>query len=65
MDVHCWGTHILIGCIYDTIRPPQEVEVLALCIPGTWHIETVSDHFMSYQTPEWFLEMVLPFLQGS
>jgi len=29
------------------------------------HVETVSSYFMQHQTPELFLEMVLPCLQGS
>jgi 3-oxoadipate enol-lactonase len=56
---------LVIGCTYDTIRPPQEVEVLARCIPGARYVEVASGHFMPHQTPELFLETVLPFLQGA
>jgi 3-oxoadipate enol-lactonase len=55
---------LVIGCTYDTIRPPQEVEVIARCIPGARYVETASGHFMPHQTPELFLETALPFLQG-
>jgi 3-oxoadipate enol-lactonase len=53
---------LVIGCTYDTIRPPQEVEVIARCIPGARYVEAASGHFMPHQTPELFLETALPFL---
>jgi 3-oxoadipate enol-lactonase len=54
---------LVIGCTYDTIRPPHEVEAIARQIPGARYVETASGHFMPHQTPELFLETVLPFLQ--
>jgi 3-oxoadipate enol-lactonase len=54
---------LVIGCTYDTIRPPQEVEAIARQIPSARYIEIASGHFMPHQTPELFLETVLPFLQ--
>ena len=54
---------LLIGCTYDTIRPPPEVELIARQIPGAQYVETASGHFMPHQTPELFVETVLPFLQ--
>ena len=56
---------LVIGCTYDTIRPPHEVEAIARQIPGARYVETASGHFMPHQTPELFLETVLPFLQKS
>jgi 3-oxoadipate enol-lactonase len=56
---------LVIGCTYDTIRPPHEVEPIARQIPGARYIETASGHFMPHQTPKLFLETVLPFLQES
>jgi 3-oxoadipate enol-lactonase len=56
---------LVIGCTYDTIRPPHEVESIARQIPGARYLETASGHFMPHQTPELFLETVLPFLQES
>jgi 3-oxoadipate enol-lactonase len=56
---------LVIGCTYDTIRPPQEVEPIARQIPGARYVETASGHFMPHQTPELFLETVLPFLHES
>jgi 3-oxoadipate enol-lactonase len=56
---------LVIGCTYDTIRPPQEVESIARQIPGARYVEIASGHFMPHQTPELFVETVLPFLQES
>jgi 3-oxoadipate enol-lactonase len=56
---------LAVGCTYDTIRPPHEVELIAWQIPGARYVETASGHFMPHQTPELFLETVLPFLQES
>jgi pimeloyl-ACP methyl ester carboxylesterase len=39
------------------------VEAIARQIPGARYVETASGHFMPHQTPELFLETVLPFLQ--
>lgn len=56
---------LVIGCTYDTIRPPQEVELIARQIPGARYVEAASGHFMPHQTPELFVETVLAFLQTS
>lgn len=53
---------LVIGCTYDTIRPAHEVEAIARQIPSARYIEIASGHFMPHQTPELFLETVLPFL---
>ena len=55
---------LVIGCVYDGIRPPGEVEPIAHQIPGATYVEAESGHFMPHQTPELFVDMVLPFLQG-
>lgn len=55
---------LVIGCTYDTIRPPQEVKLIAQEIPWAQYVEVASGHFMPHQTPELFLETVLPFLQA-
>lgn len=54
---------LVIGCLYDTIRPPQEVEPIARQIPGATYVEAESGHFMPHQTPELFLDMALSFLK--
>jgi 3-oxoadipate enol-lactonase len=55
---------LMIGCTYDVFRPPHEAKALAGLIPGARYVEIASGHFMPHQTPELFLETVLPFLQG-
>jgi 3-oxoadipate enol-lactonase len=55
---------LVIGCVYDGIRPPSEVEPIARQIPGATYIEAESGHFMPHQTPELFVATVLPFLRG-
>ena len=54
---------LVIGCTYDTIRPPQGVEAIARQMPNAHYIEVASGHFMPHQTPELFIETVLPFLK--
>ena len=54
---------LVIGCTYDTLRPPPEVKSIAEQIPGAQYVEIASGHFMPHQTPELFIETVLPFLQ--
>ena len=56
---------LVLGCTYDTIRPPPEVKEIARQIPGAQYVEAASGHFMPHQTPELFVDMVLPFLQGA
>jgi 3-oxoadipate enol-lactonase len=56
---------LVIGCTYDTIRPPQGVEAIAGQIPNARYVEIASGHFMPHQTPELFIKTVLPFLQES
>lgn len=56
---------LVIGCTYDSIRPPQEVEPIARQIPAAQYIEVASGHFMPHQTPELFVETVLPFLKAT
>jgi 3-oxoadipate enol-lactonase len=61
---HITAPTLVLGCTYDTIRPPQEVKPIADAIPGAQYVEVASGHFMPHQTPELFVETVLPFLQA-
>jgi 3-oxoadipate enol-lactonase len=56
---------LVIGCTYDTIRPPQGVEAIARQIPNARYVEIASGHFMPHQTPDLCIETVLPFLLES
>jgi 3-oxoadipate enol-lactonase len=40
------------------------VKALASQIPGARYVEVPSGHFMPHQTPELFLDTVLPFLRA-
>ena len=54
---------LLIGCTYDSLRPPHDVARIAQQIAGARYVEAASGHFMPHQSPELFLETVLPFLR--
>jgi 3-oxoadipate enol-lactonase len=55
---------LMIGCTHDVLRPAHEVKALASQIPGARYVEVPSGHFMPHQTPELFLDTVLPFLRA-
>lgn len=55
---------LMIGCVHDVLRPPAVVQELAKLIPNARYIEADSGHFMHVQTPELFMQMVMPFLRG-
>ena len=55
---------LMIGCVHDVLRPPPIVQELAKLIPGARYVEAESGHFMHVQTPELFMQMVMPFLRG-
>jgi 3-oxoadipate enol-lactonase len=52
-----------IGCKHDGLRTPAMVRELTTLVPGARYAEADSGHFMHVQTPELFLQMVLPFLR--
>ena len=56
---------LVISAKHDLLRPPAMIEPIARAIPGARYIETDSGHFMAVQTPELWLETVLPFLTGA
>lgn len=53
---------LVVGSQNDLLRPPAMIEGIAKEIPGARYVETESGHFMAVQTPELYLETVLPFL---
>jgi 3-oxoadipate enol-lactonase len=55
---------LMIGCVHDVLRPPAIVQELAKLIPNARYVEADSGHFMHVQTPELFMQMVMPFLRG-
>lgn len=46
----------------DTQRPPEAMKAIARAIPCARYAEIDSGHFMAVQTPELYLDQVLPFL---
>jgi 3-oxoadipate enol-lactonase len=56
---------LVIGSQNDLLRPPAMIEGIAKQIPGAKYVETASGHFMAVQTPELYLETVLPFLTAA
>ena len=56
-------TLVLSGA-HDKLRPTPVVKAIADAIPGARFREIDSGHFMAVQTPELFLQTVLPFLRG-
>ncbi len=53
---------LVLSAKHDTLRTPASVKLIADALPNVRYIETESGHFMAVQTPEMFLEYVLPFL---
>ena len=53
---------LVLSAEHDMLRPPAVIEPIAQAIPNVRYVETKSGHFMAVQTPELFLEHVLPFL---
>jgi 3-oxoadipate enol-lactonase len=56
---------LVCGATHDTSRPPATIEALAKQIPGATYKLVDSGHFMPLQTPDRFVEAVLPFLKGA
>ena len=55
---------LVIGGQRDFILPPKVIEPVAAAIPGAVYQELDTGHFMHVQTPELFLDSVLPFLSA-
>lgn len=54
---------LVIGGEYDEIRTPPMSKGVADQIPSANYIEVKTGHFMAVQTPELFIQHVLPFLR--
>ena len=55
---------LVVGGRLDIMRSPAASKAIADQIPGARYAELETGHFMAVQTPELFLETVIPFLQG-
>jgi 3-oxoadipate enol-lactonase len=56
---------LVIGCTDDGIRTPAMVAKTAALIPGAKYVEATSGHFMAVETPDLFVELAVPFLNGA
>jgi 3-oxoadipate enol-lactonase len=54
---------LIIGATQDTQRPPALMKEIAEKIPGARYVEADTGHFMAVETPDLFVEMVVPFLR--
>jgi 3-oxoadipate enol-lactonase len=55
---------LVIGAKQDTQRPPALMKEIAAKIRGARYVEADSGHFMAVETPDLFVEYVVPFLRG-
>lgn len=56
---------LVIGARYDALRTPELAERVANAIAGAQYVLADTGHFMALQTPQLFVDMVLPFFKGN
>ncbi len=56
---------LVVGNEHDALRPPAMAKQVADAIPGAEFKVIPSGHFMPTQSPDLFVEHVLPFLRGA
>jgi 3-oxoadipate enol-lactonase len=55
---------LVIGAKHDTQRPPETARRVADAIPRAQYVLADTGHFMNLQTPQLFVETVLPFFRS-
>ena len=55
---------LVIGAMHDELRPPEMAERAANAIRGAKYVLADTGHFMNVQTPQLFVDTVLPFFKG-
>ena len=55
---------LIIGAKHDSQRPPSWAEQVAKAIPGSTYVLADTGHFMNVETPQLFVDTVLPFFKG-
>jgi 3-oxoadipate enol-lactonase len=55
---------LVIGCTYDPLRTPEKAQRVAKALAGSKYIEAATGHFMHLETPQLFVDTVLPFFKG-
>ncbi len=55
---------LVIGCKYDGLRTPEKAQSVAKALPGSTYVEAETGHFMHLETPQLFVDTVVPFFKG-
>ena len=55
---------LVVGATHDALRTPELALRVAHALPGSKYIEADTGHFMALQTPQLFVDTVLPFFKG-
>ncbi len=55
---------LVIGCTYDALRTPEQAQRVASMLAGSKYLEAETGHFMHLETPQLFVDTVLPFFKG-
>lgn len=55
---------LVIGCTFDTLRTPEKAQSVAKALAGSKYLEAATGHFMHLETPQLFVDTVVPFLKG-
>ena len=55
---------LVIGATHDGLRPPEKAKRVADALRGAKYVECDTGHFMNLQTPQLFVDTVVPFFKG-
>ena len=55
---------LVIGCTYDPLRTPEKAQSVANALAGSKYIVAETGHFMHLETPQLFVDTVVPFFKG-
>jgi len=55
---------LVIGARPDAQRPPEKAQRVASAIRGAKYVLADTGHFMNVETPQLFVDTVLPFFKG-
>lgn len=56
---------LVIGAKHDGLRPPEKAERVAKALKNSKYVLADTGHFMALQTPQLFVDTVLPFFKGN
>ena len=55
---------LVIGAKDDALRPPEKAERVAKALKNSTYVLADTGHFMALQTPQLFVDTLLPFFKG-